>query len=107
MKLNNLDELAKQGIHDAHMTHAQHDMAFAYAASNQRIAAAQQDAVENNLYCPECETAVVLHADCTLACACSAMEPEDTEPPAHWDTDADTVAAIRAAEQTYQEADNA
>lgn len=101
----NLDELAKQGIHDAQMTHTQHDMAFAYAAGNQRIAAQRPPDTDNNLFCPECETAVALHADLTLACSCSTMEPEDTEPPAYWDTDADTVAALRAAEQAYLEAE--
>lgn len=103
MRQNNLDELAKQGIHDAHMTHTQHDTACAYTAGNQRLAAQRPpDAADNDLFCPECETAVALHADLTLACACSTMEPEDMEPPAHWDTDADAIAAIRAAEPTIR-----
>jgi len=57
------------------------------------------------LKCEDCYETVALHADRTLACGCSTMEPEDTEPPACWDTDADTVAAILAAERAYQEAE--
>ncbi len=57
------------------------------------------------LICIECFETVGMHADGTMTCACACLDPEQPNPPASWDTDADTIAAMRAAEQEYAEAD--
>lgn len=56
-----------------------------------------------NVYCNECHEPLLLHADGSIYCSCSGIEPGSDQPKAWWPCSADDIKTWRTTEQDYAE----
>jgi len=54
------------------------------------------------IYCDDCKLAATMHADGSVACACSFVNDPDTDTiPSAWNTTRENVYALQLAESDY------
>lgn len=68
-----------------------------------------QAEIEMRMYCTSCNEDVSIHADLSLYCSCTNMEPDETKPPRSWRVAGnggpvrpETIAKIRKREEDYR-----